>query len=82
MKTTLELEPDLLAAAKRKALEEGTSLKGVVEEALVAHLGRAKKGTFRLRRVTFSAPRLQVEGGWGEIAEHLYPPETGSGRQA
>jgi hypothetical protein len=82
VKTTLELQPDLLQAAKQKALEEGKSLKRLVEEALEAHLNRSKRGAFRLRPVVFSKPKLQIEESWEAIASHLYPHETERGPES
>ncbi|MBK8232812.1 MAG: type II toxin-antitoxin system VapB family antitoxin [Candidatus Eisenbacteria bacterium] len=38
MRTTLDLNDELLAAAKRRAKELGTTLKAVVEKALAADL--------------------------------------------
>lgn len=77
VKTTLDLQPDLLQAARQRALEEGKSLKAVVEEALAAHLNRSQRGVFRLPPVVFSKPKLQIEEGWEAIASHLYLHETG-----
>jgi len=39
MRTTIEINDDLLRQAKRKAADEGTSLRAVVERALRLHLG-------------------------------------------
>jgi hypothetical protein len=43
MKTTLELDPELLKRAKQKALDSGTTFKSVVEEALQLYLGSSTK---------------------------------------
>jgi hypothetical protein len=43
MKTTLELDPELLKRAKQKALDSGTTFKSVVEEALQLYLGNSTK---------------------------------------
>ena len=40
MRTTIHLPDDLLAQAKRTALESGTTLTGVIEEALRERLAR------------------------------------------
>lgn len=45
MRTTLDLDDRILAAAKRRARERGTTLTAVVEEALAATLAqRASRG--------------------------------------
>lgn len=51
MKTTLELEDDLLTDAKRRAAAAGITLKAFVEEALRARLLQRTKvpGGFRLK---------------------------------
>ncbi len=52
MKTTIEIDAELLTRAKRKALDTGTSLKAVFEAALAAHLGGASV-PMPLRMVVF-----------------------------
>lgn len=55
MRTTVRLDDHLLAAAKQRATEQGTTLTGLIEEALRETLGRrtatpsarAKLPTFR-----------------------------------
>ena len=42
MKTTLDLEDELVIAAKKRAAEERTSLKAIVERGLRAELKRSK----------------------------------------
>jgi hypothetical protein len=42
MRTTIEINDVLFRAAKRKAAEQGTSLRDVVEAALRQHLGRER----------------------------------------
>lgn len=42
MKTTLDLEDELVIAAKKRAAEERTSLKAIVERGLRAELKRPK----------------------------------------
>lgn len=51
MRTTIDIEDKLLAAAKRRALENGTTLKWVVESALrqALAIGERKGAGFRLR---------------------------------
>lgn len=51
MRTTLDLDDRLLAAAKRRAAERGTTLTAVVEEALAASLTRrpAARSAYQLK---------------------------------
>lgn len=51
MRTTLDIDDQLLAAARRAAAEKGTTLTGFVEHALAASLARrgATDRTYRLR---------------------------------
>ena len=61
MKTTIELPDDLFIAAKRRAAEERTTLRAIVERGLRAQLrgprtGRSRAGRRAIRWVT-------VDGG-------------------
>ena len=50
MRTTINLNDELLRSAKRRAVSEGTSLRAVVERALRSYLeGGARKPDYRLR---------------------------------
>lgn len=49
MRTTLNLDDKLLAAAKRKAARDGTTLTAVIEHALAAELSRKQAKPFALR---------------------------------
>jgi hypothetical protein len=50
MRTTLDLDDALLAAARARAAETGTTLTAVVERALAAALApRPRRGRFRLQ---------------------------------
>ena len=50
MRTTLEINDELLRQVKRRAADERTSLRAVIEGALRAHIGRPRPGTsYRLR---------------------------------
>jgi hypothetical protein len=50
MKTTLDLDDELLRTAKREAADRGVTLTQVIEEALqVALLPRSREAPFRLR---------------------------------
>jgi hypothetical protein len=49
MRTTLDLDDELLAAARKRAAERGTTLTAVVEEALAASLAPAPSTAARYR---------------------------------
>ncbi len=50
MRTTIEISDELLRQAKKKAADEGTALRDVIEAALRAYLsGRRSRGRYRLR---------------------------------
>ena len=49
MRTTVEIADRLFREAKRRAAEQGTSLRQVIEDALRLYLGRGKaQGKYRL----------------------------------
>ena len=60
MKTTIELPDELLFRAKQAALERGTSLKEVIESALLQVLGRAPARQPALRTVVWPPPNIQA----------------------
>lgn len=66
MKTTIEIAPALLRAAKAAAGREGTTLKAILEEGLRAALAtrRKKKGPFRLKLVVMRGKGLKPGIGW------------------
>ena len=50
VRTTIDLNDELLREAKRRAADEGTTLRQLFERALRAHLsGRASRSGYRLR---------------------------------
>jgi hypothetical protein len=53
MKTTLDLNDDLLKAAKQSALDGGITLRQVVETALAQHLKLNKAGPLPIKTVVF-----------------------------
>ena len=65
MRTTLNLEDQLMRATKAKAAQEGRTLTAVIEDALREHLRRGderRSEPFRLRLVTLpGAPRAGVD---------------------
>jgi hypothetical protein len=59
MRTTLNISDELARQAKRRAADEGTSLRHVVETALQAYLGsRSRQRTYRLQWRTESGRLL------------------------
>ena len=57
VRTTIEIDDHLLERAKRRALEQGTTLRAVVEAALREWLGRRE-----LRRAPFKLKWTTVKG--------------------
>lgn len=60
MRTTIDIDDRLLALARKRALEKGTSLRNVVESALRRVLMESKKtpGRFRLKWKSVRGRRL------------------------
>lgn len=65
MRTTLDINDELMRQVKRRAADDGTSLRAVIEGALRAHVGRPKRGAgYRLRWRTEKGrarPAVRVE---------------------
>lgn len=76
MKTTLELSDAVLAATKRAAHEEGTTLRAIVERALRAELDRRGGETsFSLRDASVDGDGLRPEfagGEWSQLRDAIY----------
>ena len=76
MKTTVEIPDSLLAAARRTANREKTTVRALVEEGLRKVLDeRSGRPAFRLRKVTFRGQGLQPEvagAGWDRIRDLSY----------
>lgn len=49
MRTTIEINDELMRQAKKKAAVDGSSLRAVVEAALRSHLGGPRARRFKLR---------------------------------
>jgi hypothetical protein len=49
MRTTIDVNDAILREAKRRAVEEGGTLKEVIERALRQYLGKGKRSGYRLR---------------------------------
>jgi Arc/MetJ family transcription regulator len=76
MKTTIEIADALLAAARRVAASERTTVRRLVEDGLRRVLReRPRAARFRLRRAAFKGKGLQAplrEGDWDRIRELTY----------
>ncbi len=59
MRTTIDINDVLFRAAKRKAAEQGTSLRNLIETALRQHLGRTKAAPRYALRWQPESGRLQ-----------------------
>jgi hypothetical protein len=87
MKTTVEINDDLLASAKALAANRKQPLRRVLEDALVLLLrqqGQALDGRIRLRKHTFGGNGLRPEfreSGWGSIREYACDGRGGVGRR-
>ena len=81
MKTTVEIADSLLAAARRLAAKEGTSVRALIEEGLRKVVDkRAGRGKFALRRVTFGGEGLSpdlADGDWAAIRDRSYEDRGG-----
>lgn len=76
MKTTVELPDELLQAAQRRAREEGTTLKSLMEEGLRLALARhLETGVLGLRDASVDGNGLRPEfqgATWAEIRTAAY----------
>jgi len=76
MKTTIDIADPILIEAKRVAVEDGTTLRELVERGLEAVLrGRRENRRRRLRDASFAGQGVQPgvsEGDWDEFRERLY----------
>jgi hypothetical protein len=81
MKTTVEIADSLLAAARRLAAKEGTSVRVLIEEGLRKVVDkRERRGGFRLRRVTFGGDGLSPDlaaTDWAAIRDRSYEDRGG-----
>ena len=81
MKTTIEISDALLEAAKRRAGEQGTTLRALVEAGLRNILDAAPEHErFALRDASVDGKGLRPEvreGGWDRIVELTYEGHGG-----
>ena len=76
MKTTVDIAPPVLRAAKRLAADQGITLRELMEEGLrMALEERSQRAEFTLQRATFSGHGLQPEirdAGWNRLRDLAY----------
>lgn len=76
MKTTIDINDQLLEEARKAAARDKTTVKSLVEEGLRRVLvAQGDRPAYRLPRVTFKGRGLQkdLEGaGWGKIRDRAY----------
>lgn len=81
MKTTVEIADSLLAAARRVAAKEGTSVRALIEEGLRSVVDtRRRRGAFTLRRVSFGGDGLSPDlshDDWDAIRDRSYEDRGG-----
>ena len=81
MKTTIEISDAIFDAAKRHAIERGTTLRALVEEGLRTVLNsRPDANAFTLRDASVGGEGLRLdirEGDWDRIAEAAYEGRGG-----
>ena len=81
MKTTVEIQDDLLRSAKQQARRERTTLRALMEEGLRRVLRKRKESTpFRLRDASVSGEGVQQgirEGDWETIRSLIYEGRGG-----
>jgi hypothetical protein len=81
MKTTVEIQDDLLRSAKRQARRERTTLRALIEEGLRRVLrGRKDSTPFRLRDASVAGKGVQEgirEGDWETIRALIYEGRGG-----
>lgn len=75
MKTTVDITDSLLAEAKRRAAEHGTSLRSLIEEGLRAVLGQPSHADFRLQDASVDGEGLSSEfagRSWDAVRDAIY----------
>ena len=82
MKTTIDIPDPLFRELKKRAAQEGTPVRILVETALRLLLGGGGRaqGRFKLRRATFKGEGLDpeiAEGGWAAIRKRAYEGHGG-----
>jgi hypothetical protein len=76
MKTTVEIQDDLLERAKALAARQKTTLRSLLEEGLRWVLGsRTRQEPFQLRDASVGGTGVQPgidEGAWDQILDQIY----------
>ena len=76
MKTTVDIQDDLLERAKALAARQKTTLRSLLEEGLRWVLGaRTRQQPFRLRDASVGGKGVQPgiqEGAWDQILDQIY----------
>ncbi len=80
MKTTLEISDELLLRAKQAALERGTTLRAIVEEALQRSLGAVLTEAAPLRTVTWGGPSGRRKGSTSGESVDFFVADQREGR--
>lgn len=78
MKTTLEISDELLFRAKQAALERGTTLRAIVEEALQRSLGAVLAEAPPLRTVTWKGTSARSNDAEGAVDSFVADQREGS----
>ena len=75
MKTSLEIDDELLARAEALAAREGKTIEALVEEGLRKVLDGNGSRHFRLRSASFDGQGLQADqgdGDWNALRDEIY----------
>ena len=82
VKTTIELPDDLLIRAKRLAIERGTTLREVIEQALLASLGSGRRRPEAVRTVGWPPAGVGVREVEADVVlEAIRAEREGSARR-
>ncbi|HZP68118.1 MAG TPA: hypothetical protein VFB32_17580 [Rudaea sp.] len=73
MKTTIELSDDLFAAAKRRAEQQGITLRRLVEKALASQLAKPiRRRGKKLELMMFDSQPLAASLEWEALRDEIY----------
>jgi Arc/MetJ family transcription regulator len=84
MRTTITMDDELLEAAKRKALDKGSTLSAFIEEAVRAALASStsRKRKYRFKLVTFGGDGLQPGVDWNNLSALIHEEDVEAFRTA
>ena len=81
MKTTVEISDALLDKARKLAVQEGTTVRALIEQGLRHAVSASKpRGAFRIRKATFKGRGLSVDAkgaDWQHLRELAYKGRGG-----